>query len=478
MLNDKELPTNYEYDHKIKELKYRAIITALKGVNKEIKHACTFTGNSNYQFERMLVKSFPGISVHCFENDINEALKNFSNAPTLPEGVSYTLLRKDSSAEEYIRESNEQYDLIWFDYKGGPLTNLTGLILKNLEVGGLFAMTTYAGHFCSERNADISLIPKMKPAINLFKYRTGLGHMQFSAFWKAYTTLRFPELITIRPVDGRQENDMAKEESLTPFHQRIMDRNNQILELSKQGLTHREIGNKLGLGHGAVDTIFYRYRLRNVKMVETKVEETSSTLSTFQQKLQERNQQIVEAFKKGMSRKDLTAKFNTPVETVGRVIRLALGVNVSPACISGNGPVASHPDKEKIIATYKKGNLPVIAVAKKYNISRSTLYLLLRGVTRRKAHDHGAFDLTDAYQYYDLLSKSDQVIIDLVKEARKASEIAKIMRLSDAALYHRMCLGIPKKLAAAKAGKKVWNLKRPNEYIPNLKEALALKHAA
>ena len=415
MLNDKELPSNYEYDHKIKELKYRAIIKALQGVNKEIKHACTFTGNSNYQFERMLVKSFPGIQIHCFDNDVNEALKNLSNSPTLPEGVSYTLLRKDSSAEEYILNNNEQYDLVWFDYKGGPLQNLTGLLLKNLEAGGLFAMTTYTGHLCNERNADISLIPRMKPAIDLFKYRTSMGPMQFSAFWKTNINLKFPQLITICPVN---EKDTAREAGLTPFQQRT----------------------------------------------------------------QERNKNIVAAFQKGISRKDLVAKFNTPIETVGRVIRLALKVKAAaPSCSSSWGQVKNHPDKEKIIAEYQKGSLSVNDVAKKFSISRSSLFLLTKGEMRRRLFCKkrpSAFDLTDAYQYYDLLSKSDQIIIDLVKAAKKLPEIAEIMQLTTAAIYNRIHTAIPKKLTAAKAGKKVWNLNRPNEYIPNIKEALAFKHAA
>jgi hypothetical protein len=173
MLKIDEVHPGYKFSSDIKKAKYSAILKAYG--DEDISLACTFPGLSNYKFERLLIERHPKIRIHCFENDrvtYEEILHSFRK----PKEV--TLIH--SEAEEFLVSSETKYDIIFFDYCGGPHEDISSLIDKHMSDSGVFAMTEFTARGCREKHPPF-INDNFKQVIETLRYNS---FMEFKAYKK------------------------------------------------------------------------------------------------------------------------------------------------------------------------------------------------------------------------------------------------------------------------------------------------------
>jgi hypothetical protein len=123
----------YSFDIEIKENVYQYIFDSL---GKEVRKVLTFPGLSNYKMEREIIKRYPEVRVYCFEKDYEEYVRIGTSFYKPPE---VELINGD--AEEYLSGVDDQFDLIFFDYCGGPHDDISLLVSQHLTVDGIYAQT-------------------------------------------------------------------------------------------------------------------------------------------------------------------------------------------------------------------------------------------------------------------------------------------------------------------------------------------------
>lgn len=182
MLGIKEVHPDYQFDPEVKKLKYKVIIKSLD--TKKVRRAASFPGLSNYRFERMLEKNYPGIKIDCFEKEasIHDDIKGSFKKPK-----SVSLFNE--TAEDHIRSFNTIYDVIFFDYCGGPHEDISALIDEHLSENGVFAITEFKGRgfiyppFRASRFTNV-----IAPA--------DYGHMRFQVYRKYNGRVNLPSGFT------------------------------------------------------------------------------------------------------------------------------------------------------------------------------------------------------------------------------------------------------------------------------------------
>jgi hypothetical protein len=166
-----EVHPDYTFDPWIKETKYMAIFRALEGT--QVKYALTFSGLSNFKFERQLIEKYPGVHIHCFEKD-RAIFKTIVNEFEVPKAVTVM----EMSAEDYLRQTSCVYDLLFLDYCSGPKEkDLNSIVHRTLSPAGVLAITLYCG-----RNANYSDVrfKGLGTVVDSFHYT----HMYFSVYTK------------------------------------------------------------------------------------------------------------------------------------------------------------------------------------------------------------------------------------------------------------------------------------------------------
>jgi predicted transcriptional regulator len=281
MLKPGEIHPDYIFDSGVKEAKYSTIIRALDG--KGISYACTFPGLSNYKFERQLIERYPGIRIHCFEKDrgvYDEILDSFEQ----PKEVTFI----NSVAEAFLVSSSTMYDLIFFDYCGGPEKeyrgDYTGIVDRHMVPGGVFAVTEYTARGNYEKYPPF-VHRDFRRVVQPLRY----DHMEFTAYRKVdnyhKTSISSDDLLVVqmkRPVIKPHDSPrIPKLSSLVRPHKKYKHRENEvgivlkglegiedldgillklplreqkIFRLYKRGLSQKEVAKRLHLTQGAIST--------------------------------------------------------------------------------------------------------------------------------------------------------------------------------------------------------------------------------
>jgi hypothetical protein len=122
---------DYPFNPGIKLGIYKKLVDLLQGVDVQL--ACSFPHLSNYRMERIIKSSHPNVRFHCFEKDVN-TFRKIQHSFNAPQWVELLL----DTAENFIQSRSDLYDLIFFDYMGGPKEDIRPLLEQHLREGGDF----------------------------------------------------------------------------------------------------------------------------------------------------------------------------------------------------------------------------------------------------------------------------------------------------------------------------------------------------
>jgi predicted transcriptional regulator len=153
---------DYPFIDGVKDRVYEGLFKALGG--QDVRSAITFPSVSNYKFERELAKRYPGIKIYCFEK-----------VKGIYDKILYSFHKPDEVeliygvAEEWLSNSTDKFDLVFFDYCGGPHSDLNELLVSHMNVGGVYAQTEATTHGMAGKYAQITSV-YLKPVIEPIRY--------------------------------------------------------------------------------------------------------------------------------------------------------------------------------------------------------------------------------------------------------------------------------------------------------------------
>jgi RNA polymerase sigma factor (sigma-70 family) len=126
-----------------KEKVYNAMLSTLKKSKVKVKTAVTLPGIRNFVFERMLIKEFGDITIHCFENNpIN--FKTIMNELSIPKQVC--MWEEDIRSGNVLSSLHEKgitSELIFADFCGAAPDNFYSWVHPYMTPNGIVALTTF-----------------------------------------------------------------------------------------------------------------------------------------------------------------------------------------------------------------------------------------------------------------------------------------------------------------------------------------------
>jgi DNA-directed RNA polymerase specialized sigma24 family protein len=248
---------DYGYDSEEKAVMYKALLEAMG--SKPINTACTFPKDSNYKFELSILAKNRTASVDCFEKDQNTYDVISRRCCVDPEGNEdrdKRIVLINKKVEHYLEaRPHMRYDLMWFDYCGATPYDVSDLVYRHLNTGGVFAMTV-----CDKRNPwDRIKHPNLFPVINDYRYGSA---MLFMAFVKDVKPER---IITITPPVHKEvkvvlhpdySNKYIVMDLYKRYSQQLSEEQQQTIAMRYiQNVSVKDTANVLGI---SIATVSYR----------------------------------------------------------------------------------------------------------------------------------------------------------------------------------------------------------------------------
>jgi len=247
----------YPFNPTIKLMQYTGIFSAL---NKEVKNAVTFPHLSDYKMERQLIGHSPDVKIYAFEKDpvlFNKIEQSFDK----PKNIE--LINAD--AEEYLSDTDIEFDLIFLDYCGAARRDINGIVRDRLSNNGVLALTEFLSRgaikYKFEPKNDFESIVSTKYGEN------NQTNMQFRVFRKVDALfLKVPRdyrIVTERMGEINYATQKQLGKAFLKYKSILPETEIEICKLHFiKGIKQKELALMLGMTQGAISSRIAKMKKR------------------------------------------------------------------------------------------------------------------------------------------------------------------------------------------------------------------------